>query len=190
MEADWEFEVAADAPVIDAAWSGLVDLRQDPKRAAELPEVRALPELAEILRRLNDSASPVWTAKCDVWDPGVVDADELDAARELAQHALACYIDLLPAGGQAWSEPEDAAAWCRGVCDRLHARPQRQCRVDLVVRRAVLAANDESLGITVYVTGCGATAAEAAEASGSALRGFADALQARPHVAADELKLQ
>jgi hypothetical protein len=27
LEADWEFEVGGDAPVIDALWPGFVDLR-------------------------------------------------------------------------------------------------------------------------------------------------------------------
>jgi hypothetical protein len=30
MEADWEFEVGGDAPVIDALWPGFVDLRLSP----------------------------------------------------------------------------------------------------------------------------------------------------------------
>ncbi len=32
MEADWEFEVGGDAPVIEAHWPGFVDLRQNPEQ--------------------------------------------------------------------------------------------------------------------------------------------------------------
>ena len=35
MEADWEFEVGGDAPVIEARWPGFVDLRRNPERAME-----------------------------------------------------------------------------------------------------------------------------------------------------------
>jgi hypothetical protein len=38
MEADWEFEVGGDAPVIEAPWPGFVDLRLHPERAWQLSE--------------------------------------------------------------------------------------------------------------------------------------------------------
>ena len=90
MEADWEFEVAANAPLIDGAWAGLMDLRRQPHRAAELEESARIAGLAAALARLNGAASPVWTSKCDAWEPEEFDKDELDAAADAAATAMAC----------------------------------------------------------------------------------------------------
>jgi hypothetical protein len=70
MEADWEFEVGGDAtvpeaPIIDACWSGFVDLQSAPERARLLPEASQFPALADALVKLNGVGSPVWTSKCD-----------------------------------------------------------------------------------------------------------------------------
>ena len=178
MEADWEFEIAADAPVIDGAWSGLVDLRKEPERAKELPEGAQLAELAEALKRLNAGDSAFWTSKCDVWDPGAVDADEFDATADEARCAIACYIDLLPANEQIWATLDMAADWCRGVCSGLRARPLRQCRADLLIRRAYLTSEQASLGVTVYLAACGGSVAATDEVLGSALRAFVDTVSA------------
>src|SRR4051812_38986462 len=53
MEADWEFEIGGDAPVIEANWKGFVDLCAHPERVSELTECGELPALAEALVRLN-----------------------------------------------------------------------------------------------------------------------------------------
>ena len=176
MEADWELELGGDAPVIDAHWSGLVDLRSAPERAAELPEAMQQPGLAEALKKLNGAGSPVWTAKCDAWPVAEFDVDELDAPRDAAWSAVACYIDLLSSDPDAWSALADAEAWCKTACARLRAVPMRCCRVDLVVRRAVLRAGCEALGVTAYLTACGATDETAAESLRASLTAFADAI--------------
>src|SRR5580658_1022540 len=98
MEADWEFEVGGDGPVIEACWAGFVDLRRMPERACDLPESALLPGLAMVLQRLNSEASPFWTSKCDFWpmlEAGEFAPDELDAPPGCAAHAMSCYIDLL-----------------------------------------------------------------------------------------------
>ena len=70
MEADWEVEVGADAPVIDGLLGrarGSVTATRE--RAMTLPESRQLAGLAKALIQLNSAGSPVWTSKCDVWAP-------------------------------------------------------------------------------------------------------------------------
>jgi hypothetical protein len=184
MEADWEFEAGGDAPVIDACWPGLVDLRRTPERAWNLPETAQFPALAETLARLNAVASPVWTSKCDVWlhlEAGEFDPDELDAPPGCSAHAMGCYIDLLPGNGQQWLPPDRAAAWCKRICGLLCAVPLRCCRADFVIRRALLTpdptdAERMELGITAYLTSCGASPAKAAQTLEAALAAFADAL--------------
>jgi hypothetical protein len=184
MEADWEFELGPDAaggaaPVIDALWPGLVNLRRSPELAWQLPEAAAFPALAEALIRLNGAGSLVWSCKCDYWprlDAGEFDPDELDAPPGCAEYAMGCYIDLLPVSGEQWLTPEGFEKVCKRWCGLLRAVPLRCCRVDLVVRRAVLNAEQLDLGITAYLTACGASSAEAARTLQEALASFADAL--------------
>ncbi|MGD0892299.1 MAG: hypothetical protein ABR923_12250 [Terracidiphilus sp.] len=193
MEADWEVEVGGGAPVIDAAWAGLVDLRLDPGLAHELTEAAQFPALGRALATLNSSGSPVSTSKCDVWtlvDPADWSPDELNAPVKCAAHAVGCYIDLLPASGGQWNVPETASESCKRLCARLHSVPLRCCRADLVIRQANRGHVELELGITAYLTGCGATADEAAQVLGTALHAFADAVLAACVPAAASSKLQ
>jgi hypothetical protein len=187
MEADWEIEVGGESPLIEAQWSGFVDLRLHPERASQLPEDAALPALAEALQLLNSAASPVWTSKCDVWsivDLAGIDPDELDAPPGFAAHAIGGYLDLLHRKERNWDLPAIAAANCKHLCNLLHAIPLRCCRVDLVVRQAILnpaseAAASRSLGITAYFTACGPSHAEVTGTFQSALAEFARVLSAQ-----------
>jgi len=165
-------------PVIDAAWPGLVDLRRAPELARQLPEAAEFPALAEALMRLNGADSPVWTAKCDFWpslEAEEFDPDELDAPPGSAEHAMGCYIDLLPANEGYWPTPEAAEKACTRWSGLLRAVPLGCCRVDLVVRRAVLSAERMNFGITAYLTACGASSAEAAQRLEAALAAFTEA---------------
>ena len=189
MEADWEFEVGPEteslaaeglaAPVIEAHWPGFVDLRLAPARAWDLPETVHLPAVAEALAKLNSADSPVWTSKCDLWEhlqPDEFDPDELAAPPGCAAHAMGCYIDLLPKNDQQWPFPAMAATDCKRVCSLLRAIPLRCCRADLVIRRAFITPDLMELGITVYVTSCGESLAEAARTFQAALAAFTDVL--------------
>jgi hypothetical protein len=183
MEADWEFEVGGNAtipaaPVIDAMWTGFVDLRQSPERAWQLPEAAQLSGLAEVLAKLNGVSSPVWTSKCDVWphlEPDEFAPDEMDAPPGCAC-AMGCYIDLLHRNDQQWAVPDKAAADCKHACSLLRAVPLRCCRVDLIIRRAFITTELTGLGITAYLTSCGGSDAEATVALQAALAAFAGAL--------------
>lgn len=182
MEADWEFEVGGDAPVIDPFWSGFVDLRLMPERAYNLPETAQLPSLAAALKRLNAEPSPVWTSKCDFWPslkPEDLDSDELDAPPGCSAHAAGCYIDLLAKSDQTWSLPPLAEAACKRLCALLSAVPLRCCRVDLIIRRAQIAPSLMDLGITAYITACGPSADEAKDTLEAAVAAFADAFCAQ-----------
>jgi hypothetical protein len=189
VEADWEFELGPDeaglaAPVIDACWQGFVDLRRSPERVRALPEAAQLPALAEALIRLNGSGSLVWTAKCDYWphlDSSEFDADELAAPPGCATHATGCYIDLLPSNRQQWAQPEQAEKACNRWCGLLRAAPLTCCRVDLVIRRALLTPEQRELGITAYLTSCGPSAAEAVQRLEAALAAFTDAIASAAH---------
>jgi len=183
MEADWEIEIGADAPVIDAAWEGYVDLRRAPERIVEIRETLQYPSLADTLIRLNSPSSPVWTVKCDVWPADVVDPDEMDADAEHAVEGLACYIDLVPSTVAPRSTTLESildpiSGWCKQLCLHLRTQRFRQSRVDAVARRAFLTANIEGLGVTVYLTACGMSAQEAREVWSRALAILADSVLA------------
>jgi hypothetical protein len=193
MEADWEFEVGGHAPVLEAVWAGFVDLRLNPGLAHDLSETAQFPALGATLATLNSSGSPVSTSKCDVWplvDPADWNADELDAPPDRATHAMGCYIDLVPASGGQWNVPETASESCKQLCTRLHSVPLRCCRADLVIRQANRGHEEMELGITAYLTGSGATLDEAAQALGTALHAFADAVLAAWVPAPASSKLQ
>lgn len=176
MEADWEIEIGNGVPVIEAHWPGFVELRLCPERASLLAETHQLPGLAEALLRLNAPNSPLWTSKCDVFTPDEIDPDELDAPPEGAAVALACYIDLLPRSGDLWSDPIAAAGWCRRTCADIKAVPIRCCRADLVIRHALIAPEPMGLGITAYLTACGAHRESAASVLQVALDVFANSI--------------
>jgi hypothetical protein len=178
MEADWEFEVGGDAPVIEASWPGFVDLRSNPERAGQLPEAVQFPALAQVLHQLNAAASPVWTSKCDLWprlEASDFALDEMDAPSGCAW-AMGCYVDLLPRSDRQWSQPAMVADACKQVCSLLHDVPLRCCRVDLVIRRAFFTPELAGLGITAYLTSCGQSESEAAVVFQAALTAFAGAL--------------
>jgi hypothetical protein len=176
MEADWEVEIGGQAPVIQAHWTGFIDLRLAPERARQLPEAAQFAALADTLIRLNAPSSPVWTSKCDVWQPDAFDPDELDAPPGERNCAIACYLDLLPRADQPWPRPEDAIAACKMLCVRLRNVALRCCRADLVVRRASIEPGLLNLGVTAYVTACGSTSADAAATLASALAAVAESL--------------
>ena len=209
MEADWEIEVGGGAPVIDALWSGFVDLRQAPERIEELSEALAFAPLAKFLVRVNGAASSLWSSKCDVWEPAVeaeADPDRIEPAVDSIEPicskagarttgvsaGLACYIDLLPRRNLLFTQWEEAESFCRTCVERLESVDLLVGQVDLIVRQAI-AGETEGFGITAYVsvvgtaplTNAGQTREQGLErgwlgaALGAALEALADSIT--PH---------
>ena len=174
MEADWEMEIGGSAPVIDTSWTGFEDLRRSPERASALPETQELSGLAEALVRLNADTSSVWTSKCDVWELEELDPDELDAPIGSAVSGIACYIDLLARRDGDWADPVQAEEWCNSICSSIRAIPLGSCRLDLIIRCAVIAPDDRNgLGVTAYLSACGPNRGAATVVLQSALAVFA-----------------
>jgi hypothetical protein len=179
MEADWEVEIGGGAPVIEAEWAGLVDLRSHPECIAEVAEAAAFPALAALLLALNAAHSPLWTSKCDVWEPEPA--------------ALACYIDMLPVEGRVFARWQQAEAFCREYVTRLAqiTRPElsAECSIDLVIRQAI-ACQAEGFGITAYLRAKAACHADAEGALAAAMAALADALPSSLAPATAGSKLQ
>lgn len=176
MEADWEVEIGGEAPVLHADWPGFVDFRLFADKVNTLQEVQQFSPLGLVLGRLNASQSPVWTAKCDVWALGSLDPYEFDALPEESLVGLACYIDLLATDTREWATPVQVTGWCRLICARLKTLAIRACRVDLVVRAAILSCGEAGLGVTAYVSAAGREAAAARARLADALVACADAI--------------
>jgi hypothetical protein len=196
METDWEVEVGGGAPVIEALWPGFVDLRRSPERLGEIAEAAAFPALADLLLALNGTTSPLWTAKCDLWEPEPAElaipelnnpAVVSDAGVQPA--ALACYVDLLPVEGRVFAQWKVAEGFCREWVARLEPLTLPNCRVDLIVRQAV-AAEAEGFGVTAYLSGTGKDRSTAAEALSAALAAFAGSIPASAAPATAAAKLQ
>jgi hypothetical protein len=192
MEADWEVEIGGEAPILDALWQGFVDLRRTPGRVGEIEEAQRLSTLAEALLQLNRADLEnetgagcdadgffVWTSKCDFWTTNVslepLDPDEMDAYPSECAAGMSCYLDLLPRSVRVFGELDVAEKWVRAKVGRLRPLEIRCCRVDLVIRRAV-AGEVDGLGVTAYVTGCGADAREAEAALGRSLDALVHAI--------------
>lgn len=166
--------------MIEALWPGFVDLRAEPARARELSECHRFPILAEALIRLNAPNSSVWTSKVDVFVPEQIDPDELDAARDHAQSALACYIDCLPRNELACRELNEVESLCGQICDRLRTMVLRNCRVDLVIRGALISEERTGFGVTAYLTACGKNPDEAGVRLSECLEVFVKVLVPEP----------
>jgi hypothetical protein len=176
MECDWEVEIGAGCPVIDAAWDGYIDLRQTPGRISQIHEATHLPALRDTLTRLNSSSSPVFTAKCDVWVPDSFDADELDARPESAISGLATYIDLIPLDARLASDLNAIVDWCKRLCTQLKPRPLPACRLDAIARRSFITTDEKAFGVTLYVSACGPSAQQASQALSVALATVTDSV--------------
>lgn len=176
MDADWEVEIGGGADVIEPNWAGFVDLRRTPQAAAKLPEALKLPGLAQVLMQLNAEDSPVWTAKCDVWDMDGFDPLEWDVGSAGDRTGVACYVDLIPREKMHWATHTDGTEWCRQVCGRLRAIPLRSCRVDLVMRAAEFAKERKGFAVTAYACAAGIDAIAARRRLSDALATLADTL--------------
>ena len=179
MEADWEFEIGGEAPVIEAWWPGFIDLRRELASIVAIPEAMELPTLGNVLVRLNAPHAALWTSKCGLWtsnDAEQFDADEFDAPPGGTACTHGCYIDLLPRDEQQWQSADVIEAACTSWCARYRALPLRSCRADLIIRRAFTPPERMDLAVTAYLTGSGSTAAEALAVLEAALPRFADVL--------------
>ena len=164
--------------MIEARWAGFVDLRRQPERIKDIHETTDFQPLAALLVVLNGASSPLWTAKCDLWEPEV---KELGGPEAGMHSARACYVDLLPVAGAVFAHRKQAEAFCRELAARLDTVPLPECRVDLVVRQAI-AGEAEGFGVTAYLSATGRDRSRAAEALAAALVAFAGAI---PPAAAD-----
>lgn len=156
MEADWEVEIGPGLPAIQAPWEGFVDLRTSSIGVSQIAEGARYPALARALTLLNEAWSPVFTAKCDVWElsGGEIDPDEFDAPVAQCQCGLASYIDLLHRNPSDFGSFVYHEGLMKRLTAQLRATGLRNGRVDLILRSAVVE-EVQGYGVTLYAAGCG-----------------------------------
>jgi hypothetical protein len=177
MDVDWEVEIGAGAPVIEASWPGFIDLRNQPARIGEIAEAAAFSPLARLIAAVNAPDSRFWTSKCDLWQPEPA--------------ALACYVDVLPREGLVFAEWKKAEEWCRacvakmqstelaetssGGCVDSIVEDGPEITIALVIREANVG-ETEGFGVTAYLSAKDGAAADAAEGLAHAMDILADAV--------------
>ena len=164
MDVDWEVEIGGGAPVIEADWPGMADLRRYPELISEVDEASAFPPLANLLIQLNSNESPVWTSKCDLW--------------ELEPGGLAVYVDLIPHDENVFSEWRRVEGVCRALVRRMaaHDELESNAAITLVVRQATTEKAD-GFGVTAYFSSETVSAPDAATAVSDAMVAFSNAIR-------------
>lgn len=175
MDADWSVACAAGDPMIVIPWNDeheserYIDLRAEPEGLQQIPAASQYPALAAALRSWNRPGSPVFTAKCDVWNyaADAFDSEDLPGF----EYAHACYIDLLAADAAAFASFDAGEQALRAWTTRARAIEMPTARCEWTLRPAIIQAGKELAGFatTLYVWGYGETPASAAVAWSAAL---------------------
>ena len=179
MDADWTVECGADDPLVVIPWANAegtvayLDLRASPDSLLEIPEAAHYPVIATALRCWNQSDSPLFTAKCDVWEypESLFDAEDLPGFT----FARGSYIDLIPNAPEDFSSFAAAEAQLRRCTEIARALPSLHARCEWTLRRAWITVSKKTSGApdvetsynkgfatTLYVWGYGMSAHEAA----------------------------
>jgi hypothetical protein len=192
MLSDRTVECGPDDPVLVVPWSDpddatrhFIDLRENPYDLDWIEEATQYPPLLHALRALNAPRSPIFTAKCDVWQMTDDDLDslrmELDLIREDSPIGIASYVDLI------WRE--------RSVFVSFHQHEQLMHRIarladpldhhyamlECVLRPALvdLTGPQEGFAISLYIKAAGHDHEAAEENWGVALNDVATLLRGR-----------
>lgn len=140
MDADWSVACGAEDPALVLPWVTAdgslhyVDLRADPSAINNIAEARRYASIAAALRQWNQPGSPIFTAKCDVWNY----AAELFDAEDLPGFpcAQACYIDLLPSDPAIFSDFSACERQLRHWTDLARRIDRDECRSEWTLRPA------------------------------------------------------
>jgi hypothetical protein len=180
MDADWSVEIGEGLPWIDVPWQGWIDL-SDPSTAAAklraLDEVKAYPELVEVLLDINSNHTAALSSKCDVFPididdaplPAMMDQGEPEHDQEV-RCGLGSYIDIIFAVEQIHVN----FAWCESLVRRVATEllapiPMPRASVEIVIRQGCLHSTP-GYGLTIYAMGFGRDAAAARAVWSQAMR--------------------
>jgi hypothetical protein len=189
MDADYSVELGPTADALEIPWKDpdgrvlYVDLRGGSgsieRNVERIPEAQEFPALRQFLIVLNSKHSAWQTAKCDVWAEAVEPEENIFGA----EFAQGCYVDVVLAG-EAASLRESLNAHqrlARKAALHLDNDEELEATVEIVVRRCYfhrsaevetscdtswnksLDTSDAGYCLTLFLTGYGASPAEAAD---------------------------
>ena len=188
---DWSAECSADDPVLVVPWEDpsstlrFIDLREDPYAIDSIPEAEAYPALQHALRSLNAARSPLFTAKCDVWNASVEECDNLqlhlglDPAETTA--GLVSYLDLLCRDRALFTSVHQQSHLLGRLERRLAPLDHPFAAAECIVRPALLdlTSPQEGFSISLYLKAVGPDPAAAAAHWSAALEAVTATLRAR-----------
>jgi hypothetical protein len=136
MLAEFTVDLGPQSPALELPWAAadaqFVDLRAEPERVAELPEMLVFPSLREFLLAVNARQSPLASAKCDAWSTAELAEEELSFGAPLK---FVCYVDLVFVDAVQRASLEQHQAFAQRVCELLARAPELPCALELVLRR-------------------------------------------------------
>jgi hypothetical protein len=150
------------------------DLKAFPEGIDALPECRAYPPLAGLLRRLNAPRSPLRTAKCDVWETTELSSDEWADFRLPSK--TGSYVDVVFDAPRLRLERAPHQRLAEQTARRLQSFRAR-AQLDIVLRRCLFHPQEVwGYALTFFLHAYGPTARQARSAWSRALRRLAQAL--------------
>lgn len=191
---DWSAECSTEDPVLVIPWqdpSGqvrFVDLRQDPDALDLIPEVEEHPALLNALRALNAPRSPVFTAKCDVWQASPQECDDLRLnlllEPEESTAATMSYLDLLCRDRALFTSFHQHQHLMQRLERRLAPLDQPFASAEIVIRPALLdlTSPQEGFSFSLYVRGVAADATAAHQVWSEALAALTTVLRSREFI--------
>ena len=181
MLTDWSAQCSSEDPVLVVPWAdpagnaAFVDLRANPYDFDAIPEAMQYPALLQALRALNAFRSPVFTAKCDVWqltaEELVAVQLELGAEADEARTGLASYIDLICRDRGTFTSAAQQQQLIARLLRQAAALEQPAALLECVLRPALvdMGTPQEGYAITLYVKAVGSDRDAATEAWRGAL---------------------
>jgi hypothetical protein len=187
MQSDFSVEMAREDAVLELPWKSedgtlyYVDLKDDPARIDEIPELIDLPELKVFLLRVNRKDLPLQSVKCDAWFSSEIYPEE---AIFEAKYKFSSYVDLVFTSSETRCSFEQHESFARKTCALLQKAPEIGSSSEFVVRRCYYPSHqssgkdaisrnncasgsespcsaDEGFSLTAYVSGFGMDRAEA-----------------------------
>jgi hypothetical protein len=167
MLTEWNVELAAEDPRLEIPWRSndgslrYLDLKHQPELLLEVPEACASSHIGAFLDWANSAASPLETAKCDLWFTNEITAEEEIFGEPFK---FGSYIDLVFASEDFFSFSKHEA-FVQKLARLLRQAPDMSASADFIVRRCIDSreqhAPKEGFYITFYLHGFGEDEADA-----------------------------
>jgi hypothetical protein len=191
MLTDWSALCSPEDPVLVVPWTdparniSFVDLRSNPYDFDAIPEAVHHAPVLHALRALNATRSPVFTAKCDVWQlaPEELEAlqSELDVDTNEPHIGFGGYIDLMFREKSTFTSSAQQQQWIARLLRLAATLDHPTAALECVLRPALLdlGAPQEGYAVSVYVKAVGPDQGSAMEAWSAVLADVVTVIRSR-----------